>query len=238
MNLFSSVKASIEYAATKWFWCALNVLNGPAKLPLRIDPRISTTIPKEKPLWDPSSLVAPTGVCIIPATSFGSSDCFKGVSTIIGFPFSSVIHPGARGTPILWATLTLLVAIALVAASNTNGAFFNAGAATAIGFVPIPGIAACVGTTLVVDDVIQVPIISWSNAIIAWYAAIPKCLPFPILTNPTPVFLAFSIAISMHNGTTTTPRPLSESTVAQDSVSLVIFQFGLGFADPSLKYWT
>ena len=39
--------------------------------------------------------------------------------------------------------------------------------ATAIGFVPIPGIAACVGTTFVVDDVIQVPIISWSNAIIA-----------------------------------------------------------------------
>ena len=61
----------------------------------------------------------------------------------------------------------------------------------------------------------------------------PRCRALPMVTMPTPTFLAFSMAISMALGVTIVPRPRSESTVAVLGVSLITFQSGRGLIDPS-----
>ena len=66
-----------------------------------------------------------------------------------------------------------------------------------MGFVPIAFFEEKVGTILGEQAAIHVPIMSYFSAIIACYASIPICLPFPRVTNPTPVFFAFSAAISI-----------------------------------------
>ena len=87
---------------------------------------------------------------------------------MIGVPSASAIHPGARLWPIRLASVSLLPATVLVAASKTKGDSLSAGAATAIGFVPMIDSAPKVGTTMGGQEVMHMPIISCSNAIIAW----------------------------------------------------------------------
>ena len=76
------------------------------------------------------------------------------------------------------------------------------------------------------------PIMSRSNAIIAWYDAIPRCPELRTVTTPIPEAAAFSIAISIAFGVTMMPSPPSESTFAVDGVSRRIRQFGAGLIAP------
>jgi hypothetical protein len=78
-----------------------------------------------------------------------------------------VTQPGSSGEPSRIASRILLPAIAEVAASNSSGASWRAGAATAIGLVPSSGFDAKVGTTLSPAPVKQTPTMSWAAACMA-----------------------------------------------------------------------
>ena len=160
---------------------------------------------------------------------------FSGASdgSIIGLPSSAASQPPGISAPNRPAIRILLTATELVAASKTNGGSFKHGTAIAIGFVPSRGSAPNVGSTEGGQLVIQTPIMSWSNAFMAWYDAIPKWRALPIVTIPKPTFLALSIAISIALGVMMVPRPRSESTVAVLGVSRTTFQLGRGLIDPS-----
>ena len=152
---------------------------------------------------------------------------------MMGLPSWSASQPAGISAPNLWAMRILLTATELVAASNTNGASFRVGTATAIGLVPSRGSAPKVGNTDGGQLVMQTPIMSWAKARIEWYDAIPKCRALPMATMPTPTAAAFWMAMSMAFGVMIVPRPRSESMVAVLGVSRITFQSGRGFIEPS-----
>ena len=86
---------------------------------------------------------------------------------MIGVPSASPTQPGMRSCSSLRARPSLFPATVLVAASKTNGGSLSAGAARAMGFVPSRGSAPKVGSTLGGQEVMQVPIMSCSSAIMA-----------------------------------------------------------------------
>ena len=187
---------------------------------------ISAIMPKPYPLWEPCSRVPPSGsMCISSMSGTGTGSSF-------GVPSRSVIQPGSSSAPTLCASLILLPAIALVAASNRKGASFRAGAAMAMGFVPSRGSAANVGTIFAPDEVIVSPTMSSSAASIAWWPIGPECPALNIATAPMPTSLALPMAILIAFGPRMIAWPPAASITAVVGLSRTIFQSALAFSVP------
>ena len=123
--------------------------------------------------------------------------------------------------------------MAEVATSNRIGASLRAGAAMAMGLVPMSGLEANVGTTLRPAPVKQTPTMLRSAAIRAWWPMAPKWPLLYTLTTPTPTFAALSMASRMARGPVMRPRRRSPSMTAVPGVSRSSRQPGAGLSLPS-----
>ena len=146
----------------------------------------------------------------------------------MGAPSRPAIHPPSMFAPTRLASCSLFPAMADVAASNSRNGSDLAGAAMAIGLVPIRGSAPNVGSTSSPPAVAVMPTISACAASIAWCPIAPECPALYMVTTPTPTSRALSMAMFMALGPRMTARPRSASTVAVDGDSRTIRMSGLG----------
>ena len=119
-----------------------------------------------------------------------------------------------------------------VAASKRKKGSFLAGAAREMGLVPNLDSAPKVGGIPTPPAVMQMPTISASAAIMAWWPTAPVCPLLFIETAPMPTFRAFSMAIRMALGAIMMPRPRSASIVAVAGDSRKTRQSGRAFSPP------
>jgi hypothetical protein len=102
----------------------------------------------------------------------------------------------------------------------------------AMGFVPSRGSAANVGTIFAPAEVIVIPTMSSSAAIIAWWPMGPEWPALNIATAPMPTSLALPIAILIALGPRIIAWPPAASITAVVGLSRTIFQSALAFSVP------
>src|SRR4051794_26513939 len=116
---------------------------------------------------------------------------------VVGYPSLSIAQPSGIGVPRRSATSILPRGTVDVAMSRLNAGRWPAGAAMAIGFVPMSPTLERVGATIPVVFVIEIPIIPAAAACNAYHPAIPKWFALCDDARAIPVDRAVSMAQSI-----------------------------------------
>ena len=153
---------------------------------------------------------------------------------VVTFPEASMAQPSGIGFRFRARSRSCRKRLRLVAMSMTIGGSSLPGKAIAIGLVPSIRSADPTGATSLVEFVMAQPMRSRSGP---GADNTPRCRSGSdvTLTHPEPTASAFSMAIRFAQGPTTSPSPLSPSTVAVPGNWRTIRTSGRGLMRPRMS---